>query len=224
MPRSEPVDSQRFWARQRFVKWIDLTPLPLLTALLTPPSIRQMDRSSPLAPTQSSPRLCASAGNPPPATSASATPACPCNRCILCPRTPTQPEGRYSYSTQTPHLPHLNSPIGPSTSRSTSTPSTDAAPTPHRSTPSRLPLAFIAPDAIRLRFQLSSHLVFRPLDKLQRVFSETQRLPHKWESWSGKYRLSTRARIVHSPYLAPHHPQTLPRRKPPPPKSPAWQL
>jgi hypothetical protein len=29
MPRSEPVDSQLFWARRRFVKWTDLTPLPL---------------------------------------------------------------------------------------------------------------------------------------------------------------------------------------------------
>jgi hypothetical protein len=28
MPRSEPVDSPRFWARRRFVKWTDLTPLP----------------------------------------------------------------------------------------------------------------------------------------------------------------------------------------------------
>ena len=35
MPRSEPVDSQRFWARQRFVKWIDLTPLPLPHARAT---------------------------------------------------------------------------------------------------------------------------------------------------------------------------------------------
>ena len=28
MPRSGAVESQRFWARKRFVKWIDLTPLP----------------------------------------------------------------------------------------------------------------------------------------------------------------------------------------------------
>jgi hypothetical protein len=43
-------------------------------------------------------------------------------------RTRTQPAGRYSYSPRTPPLPRPNSSIGPSTSRSTSTPSTHAAP------------------------------------------------------------------------------------------------
>ena len=41
IPPSRPVDSQRLQASQRFVKWTDLTPLPLTTGPIVPLSTRK---------------------------------------------------------------------------------------------------------------------------------------------------------------------------------------
>ena len=145
--------------------------------------------------------LCAPAGNPPLATSASANPACPCNRCHV-PPTPNQPTGRCSYSTQTPPLPHLNSTIGPSTSRSTSTPF------PHAASNSASSLPFPPPP---------------PPSRTPRVRSITVRVRagrSKWNAWStapegrpgqfedGYVRLPLRPDGHRCPFPLPLHPSS----------------